>query len=116
MAAENRPGGQNFLWTFHRDREGYSIDTEECQGLREHQFQFEWDDTKAAANLRKHGIPFELASSIFNDPGILTLADTAHSESEERWFSIGLASTGVTLAVAYLWTNAGSDWIGLLFD
>lgn len=36
------------------------------------------------------------------DPRILTLADTAHSESEERWFSIGLASNGVPMSVAYL--------------
>jgi len=32
--------------------------------LDEHQFQFEWDEGKAAANLRKHGISFELAPSI----------------------------------------------------
>lgn len=76
-----------------------------------HQFQFEWDEAKAAANLRKHGVSFELASSIFGDPRILTLADTSHSESEERWFSIGLASTGVLMSVAYLWTNAGAGLI-----
>ena len=33
-------------------------------GLDEHQYQFEWDEAKAAANLRKHGVSFELASSI----------------------------------------------------
>ena len=73
------------------------------------QFQFEWDERKAVANLRKHGVSFELASTIFSDPRILTLADTTHSESEERWFSVGLASTGVLIAVAYLWTDAGDD-------
>ena len=70
-----------------------------------HQFQFEWDEVKAEANLPKHGVSFELASSIFTDPQILTLADTTHSESEERWFSIGLASNGVPMSVAYLWTD-----------
>lgn len=79
--------------------------------MNEHQFQFEWDEAKAAANLRKHGISFELASSIFGDPRILTLADTTHSESEERWSSIGLASNGVPMSVAYLWTDAG---VGLI--
>ncbi|MBC8164778.1 MAG: BrnT family toxin [Bryobacteraceae bacterium] len=80
-------------------------------GLDEHQFQFEWGDAKAAGNLRKHGVSFELASPIFGDPRILTLADTTHSESEERWFSIGLANTGAMLSVAYLWTGAGAGLI-----
>jgi uncharacterized DUF497 family protein len=48
----------------------------------ERQFQFEWDEAKAAANLRKHGVAFELARTVFGDPRILTIA-------EERWFSIG---------------------------
>ena len=68
--------------------------------MDEHQFQFEWDEAKAAANLRKHGVSFELASSVFGDPRILTLADATHSESEERWFSIGLANNGVPMSVA----------------
>lgn len=76
-----------------------------------HQFQFEWDAPKADANLRKHGVSFELASTIFGDPRILTLADTTHSETEERWFAIGLASTGVLMSVAYLWTSGGAGLI-----
>ena len=79
--------------------------------MDEHQFQFEWDDAKAAANLCKHGVSFELASTIFGDPRIFTLADTTHSEWEERWFSIGLASTGALLSVAYLWMDAGGHLI-----
>lgn len=79
--------------------------------MNDHQFQFEWDEAKAEANFRKHGVSFELASSIFADPQILTLADTAHSELEERWFSIGLASNGVPISVVYLWTDIGSGLI-----
>ena len=79
--------------------------------MDERQFQFEWDEPKAATNLRKHGVSFELASTIFGDPRILTLADTTHTEVEERWFSIGPASTGVLMWVAYLWTNAGAGLI-----
>ena len=70
--------------------------------MDEQQFQFEWDEAKAAANLRKHGVSFELASSIFGDPRILTLADTTHREYEERWFSIGVANNGTPMSVAYL--------------
>ena len=76
--------------------------------MDEHHFQFEWDEAKAAANLRNHGVTFELASSIFGDPRILTLADTTHSETQERWFSIGVANNGSPMSVAYLWTEVGS--------
>ena len=79
--------------------------------MNEHQFQFEWDEAKSSANLRKHGVSFELASSIFGDPRIFTIADATHSESEERWFSIGLANNGVPLSVAYLWTEVGAGLI-----
>lgn len=69
-------------------------------------FQFEWDEPKADANARKHGITFELAPFIFYDPSILTVADLEHSETEERWFSIGMGSNGVLLSVVYLWSDA----------
>jgi uncharacterized DUF497 family protein len=69
-------------------------------------FQFEWDEAKADANARKHGVPFELASFIFCDPRLLTVADLEHSETEERWFSVGMASNGVLLSVVYLWLDA----------
>ena len=53
----------------------------------------------------------DLASLIFGDPRILTLADTTHSESEERWFSIGLAKNGGPMTVSYLWTDVGTGLI-----
>ena len=40
-----------------------------------------------------------------NDPRLLTVADLEHSENEERWFSIGLASNGAMLSIAYLWSE-----------
>ena len=70
------------------------------------QFQFEWDEAKANANVRKHGVAFELARTIFNDQRLLTVADLEHSETEERWFSIGCASSGAMLSVVYVWSDA----------
>lgn len=70
------------------------------------QFQFEWDEIKAAGNLRKHGVSFEHASTVFNDPRILSMADLEHSETEERWLSIGLASNGAMLSIVYLWSES----------
>jgi uncharacterized DUF497 family protein len=74
--------------------------------LDERQYQFEWDDIKAAANVSKHGVSFELASTIFADPGLLTVADLEHSATEDRWISVGLASDGKMLSVAYLWSES----------
>jgi hypothetical protein len=72
--------------------------------LHEHRFQFEWDDVKAVANVHKHEVSFDLAGTIFNDPLLLTIADLEHSETEERWFSIGRAVNGSMLSVIYLWS------------
>ena len=69
-------------------------------------FQFEWDEVKADANLRKHGITFELASTIFFDPSLLTVADLEHSAIEDRWFSVGIAANGILLSVVYLWSDS----------
>ena len=69
-------------------------------------YEFEWDDAKAAANERKHDITFELASSIFYDARLLTVADVEHSEDEERWFSVGIARNGAVLSVVYMWSEA----------
>jgi uncharacterized DUF497 family protein len=59
--------------------------------LDERQYQIEWDEIKAAANASKQGVSFELASTVFTDPGLLTVADLQHSAIQERWFSIGLS-------------------------
>jgi hypothetical protein len=75
--------------------------------LNDRQFQLEWDEIKAAANLRKHGVSFGLASTVFNDPRLLTIADLEHGEDEERWFSVGCASNGAMLSVVYLWSESG---------
>lgn len=44
---------------------------------------FEWDDNKAAGNLRKHGVSFEEASTVFSDPLAAIFADDEHSAPEE---------------------------------
>lgn len=53
--------------------------------------EFEWDDEKAQSNLKKHGVSFEEAATIFNDPRIATISDPDHSEDEERYVSIGMS-------------------------
>ena len=50
---------------------------------------FEWDDDKAKQNIRKHGVSFEEASSVFADPLALTIPDPLHSEEEDRFVTLG---------------------------
>ena len=63
--------------------------------------QFTWDQKKAAANVRKHRVPFEEAATAFADPESLTIADPDHSQSEERFILIGLSGQGRILVVAH---------------
>ena len=52
---------------------------------------FEWDDQKAGANLRKHGVSFEEAATTFADPMSLTIDDPAHSEDEDRFIIMAMS-------------------------
>lgn len=63
---------------------------------------YDWDPVKAAKNLRKHGISFEEAASIFGDPLAYTFADPDHSESEERWLTFGLSIDKRILVVSHM--------------
>ena len=51
---------------------------------------FEWDEEKAAANLKKHGVDFKDASLVFNDPYRKEFFDAAHSFEEDRYNIIGM--------------------------
>ena len=62
---------------------------------------FEWDWQKAAANLRKHGVSFEEAMTVFLDDHSLTGADPDHSFGEMRWLIIGRSARGRILLVAH---------------
>ncbi|MEW6598215.1 MAG: BrnT family toxin [Pseudomonadota bacterium] len=54
--------------------------------------EFEWDSDKADANVRKHGVSFELAANVFGDPNRLE-EDDRFSEGEYRVVVIGLADS-----------------------
>ena len=56
------------------------------------EFTFEWDEKKNKLNQKQHGIAFEDAQFVFNDPFKIILPDLYHSEKEERWLAIGVVS------------------------
>ncbi len=64
-------------------------------------FKFEWDTQKAASNVRKHGVSFDEAVSVFADAFALTFADTDHYESEDRSRTYGISNKGRLLVIVH---------------
>ena len=62
---------------------------------------FAWDARKALGNLRKHGVSFEEAASVFSDPDGLDWDDFEHSLSERRSTRVGFSLSGRILFVVY---------------
>ena len=63
--------------------------------------EFEWDESKAAANLSKHGVLFEEAKTVFDDPLYVDFYDPDHSSDEHRYIIIGESRQGRLLMVSY---------------
>lgn len=63
--------------------------------------QFEWDEDKAKANAKKHGVTFEEASSVFADPLAAIFVDEAHSGEELREIIIGHSEDGRLLLTSF---------------
>jgi uncharacterized protein len=64
-------------------------------------FKFEWDHPKAASNLKKHGVSFDEAVSVFGDTMALTFSDTDHSDSEDRIRTYGISNKSRLLVVVH---------------
>jgi uncharacterized DUF497 family protein len=62
---------------------------------------FEWDEAKAVANLAKHGVAFDEAKTVFDDPLYVDFYDPEHSVDEHRYIIIGESQQGRLLIVAY---------------
>ena len=59
---------------------------------------FEWDEQKAKANIKKHGISFDEAKTVFSDEHARLISDPDHSDDEERFVLLGYSS-GLKLLV-----------------
>jgi uncharacterized DUF497 family protein len=67
--------------------------------------RFEWDPKKAAANLRKYGVTFQEAATVFGDPLAITFEDPDHSENEERHLTFGSSLQGRLFVVSHMERN-----------
>jgi hypothetical protein len=75
--------------------------------------QFDWDAQKAAANLRKHGVSFEEAQTVFLDEEALLRPDEEHSDDEDRFLLLGLSGLLRTLVVCHCYRQ-GDEVIRLI--
>ena len=64
-------------------------------------YRFEWDRRKAAINRRRHGVSFDEASTVFDDPLAIIFEDGPHSTYEERDLIIGYSISGRLLFVSF---------------
>jgi uncharacterized protein len=73
---------------------------------------FEWNEEKAEANVRKHGVSFDEAKTVFNDPFAMTIPDPEHSSDEDRYIDLGMSARGRVLLVWYTERGANVRIIG----
>jgi len=69
--------------------------------------RYEWDSNKDRANRAKHGVSFDTASLVFNDPAHLSIQDR-HESGEERWQTLGLVGGVVVLIVVHTYREDDS--------
>ncbi|PKY10151.1 hypothetical protein B1757_11340 [Acidithiobacillus marinus] len=69
--------------------------------------KFEWDSAKAAANIKKHGVSFEEAQTVFYDEFAIQFFDDDHSSDEERFLLLGMSTGARLLLVAHCEREAG---------
>jgi hypothetical protein len=65
------------------------------------EYNFDWNLEKERLNIKKHGINFRKASTIFHDPCQLSIYDEEHSDYEDRWITIGIDGVGVLRVVIH---------------
>jgi uncharacterized DUF497 family protein len=63
--------------------------------------EFEWDPEKASSNVRKHGVTFHEAATVFGDPLAITFADPDHSTDENRYLTFGISMLDRLLVVSH---------------
>lgn len=70
--------------------------------------KFEWEESKAAGNIKKHGVSFREARTVFFDERALLINDPDHSENEDRFILLGLSSSLRVLIVCHCYRSEGN--------
>lgn len=84
-----------------------------CHTICIYKMRYEWDEQKNRENKQKHGVSFELASTVFNDEHCLIRFDRVDEAGEQRWHALGAASvepgTVLILLVAHVYREEGHN-------
>ena len=72
--------------------------------------EFTWDIVKASLNVKKHGVSFEEAASVFHDPMAITFDDPYHAIEEERFLTFGMSN----LTKRRLLIVSHTDYLGVI--
>lgn len=70
--------------------------------------RIEWDEQKAVANLKKHGVNFDDAKSVFSDERARLIDDPDHSDDEDRFVLLGMDSALRLLLVCHCYRSEGN--------
>jgi uncharacterized protein len=74
-----------------------------------------WDEKKSRSNLKKHGVSFEAAQFVFEDPLHISRQDRVE-DGEHRWQTLGIVDSVMLILVAHTWheTDSGSEHIRII--
>ena len=70
--------------------------------------RFEWEPKKSSANLKKHGISFEEAKSVFYDESARLISDPDHSDDEDRFILLGVSYSLRVILVCHCYRSKGN--------
>jgi len=72
-------------------------------------YNFEWDPRKARDNRDKHSITFDEGATVFRDSKALSIFDPDHSETEDRWITMGISEKGRLLIVIHTFREESKE-------
>ncbi|MBN2318368.1 MAG: BrnT family toxin [Acidobacteria bacterium] len=72
------------------------------------EIRFDWDETKNTANIKKHGVSFEEAQTIFLDENAIRYFDPDHSQDEDRFIMLGMSFKLRILVVCHCYRSSDS--------
>ena len=72
------------------------------------EIRFEWDHLKAQSNIKKHGVSFEEASTVFSDEQAIIFDDPDHSQDEDRSIILGFSANARVLIVCHCIRGEGN--------
>jgi len=77
--------------------------------------RYEWDQNKNFANQKKHGISFDEAIEVFDDPLHVSVLDEKYSYFEERWITVGSTKNiSIVVVVNLFFSDEGEEVIRVI--